>query len=86
MPCALYGHFDKETRTFSASRSRRAKTLAERSQAWTTRAPANAMGRRHGEAIHHDAGRSEPHTAKSSKEGSRWMTANAPLAQSWITN
>ena len=26
MPCALYRHFDKETRTFSASRSRRAKT------------------------------------------------------------
>ena len=43
MPCALYRHFDKETRTFSASRSRRAKTLAERSQA-------------HGETIHHGAG------------------------------
>ena len=56
VPCALYRHFDKETRTFSASRSRRAKTLAERSQAWTTRAPANGMGRRHGETIHHDAG------------------------------
>ena len=26
MPCAFYCHFDKETRTFSASRSRRAKT------------------------------------------------------------
>ena len=55
-PYALYRHFDKETRTFSASRSRRAKTLAERSQARTTPTHANAMGRRHGETIHHEAG------------------------------
>ena len=58
MPCVLYCYFDKESRIFSASRSRGAKTLAERSQARTTRAPANWMGRRHGETIHHDAGHS----------------------------